>query len=102
MQSYLDSAIKQFKYYKQLGDKCFDVLTFDELIWQYNPQSNSISITVGHITGNMRSRWTHIFTEDGEKEWRNRDGEFESQFSSKNNLLEAWEPCYRTIVSCGV
>jgi len=91
MQNYLDSAVKQFKYYKQLGDKCFIGLNFKELNWQFNKQSNSISVTVGHIVGNMRSRWTHIFTEDGEKEWRNRDGEFEPQFSSKNDLLEVWE-----------
>jgi len=97
MQNYIDSAIKQFKYYKQLGDKCFDILTFDELTWQYNLQSNSISITVGHIAGNTRSRWTNIFTEDGEKEWRNRDEEFEPQFSSKKELLEAWNSAWQLL-----
>jgi len=91
MQNYLDSSLKQFKYYKQLGDNCIAMLSFNELHWLYNPQSNSISITVGHIVGNMLSRWTNLFTEDGEKEWRNRDAEFEPQFSSKKELVETWE-----------
>lgn len=42
IEDYLNSAIKQFKYYKQLSDKCLSVLTFKELSWQYNQQSNSI------------------------------------------------------------
>ncbi len=97
MQNYLDSAVKQFKYYKQLGDKCFDGLNFKELNWQFNEQSNSISITAGHIVGNMLSRWTNIFTEDGEKEWRNRDAEFEPQFSSKKELIETWESAWQLL-----
>ncbi len=29
------------------------------------------------LHGNMLSRWTNFLTEDGEKEWRQRDDEFE-------------------------
>jgi len=39
--------------------------------------------------GNMLSRWTNVFTEDGQKGWRDRDGEFEPQYQSKETLLEA-------------
>ena len=39
----------------------------------------------------MLSRWTDFFTSDGEKEWRQRDLEFEDIIKTKNELLEKWE-----------
>ncbi|WP_339894747.1 DUF1572 family protein [uncultured Algibacter sp.] len=91
MESYLTSIIKQFKFYKSLGDKTFDQLSFDEMLWQSDENSNSISIIVKHIAGNMLSRWTNFLTEDGEKEWRIRDDEFISNFNSKEAVIAAWE-----------
>ncbi|MCB0399450.1 MAG: DUF1572 domain-containing protein [Winogradskyella sp.] len=90
MNSYLESSIKQFEYYKSLGDKTFDQLTFDELKNEFEEDSNSISIIVKHLVGNMLSRWTNFLTEDGEKEWRQRDEEFIDSFQSKEELLNAW------------
>ena len=91
MENYLESVVKQFEYYKSLGDKTFDQLTFEELQWQSSEDSNSISIIVKHIVGNMLSRWTHFLTEDGEKTWRQRDSEFEDTYTSKEDLIAAWE-----------
>ena len=90
MNSYLESSIKQFEYYKSLGDKTFNQLTFDELKKEFAEDSNSISIIVKHIVGNMLSRWTNFLTEDGEKKWRQRDEEFVDTFHSKEELLSAW------------
>ncbi len=88
---YLDSAKKQFQYYKQLGDKTFAQLSDEALFWQFNKDSNSIAIIVNHLSGNMLSRWTDFLSSDGEKDWRNRDEEFESQITSKQELLTKWE-----------
>ena len=63
--SYLNSAIKQFEYYKSLGDKTFSQLTQEQLFYHINEESNSIAIIVKHIVGNMLSRWTNFLTEDG-------------------------------------
>lgn len=90
MQSYLTSIIKQFEYYKSLGDKTFKDLTFDDLQKEYVKDSNSISIIVKHISGNMLSRWTNFLTEDGEKSWRQRDKEFVDTFTSKSDIIENW------------
>jgi len=89
--SYLTSVIKQFKYYKSLGDKTISQLSFEELKKEFVKDSNSITIIVKHIVGNMLSRWTNFLTEDGEKEWRKRDEEFEDSFSTKDELTLAWE-----------
>jgi len=90
MNSYLTSIEKQFEYYKSLGDKTLNQLTFDELSFKPNSYSNSIAIITKHLVGNMLSRWTNFLTEDGEKEWRHRDLEFENTFTSKKDLLLAW------------
>jgi hypothetical protein len=71
--NYLESAIKQFEYYKLLGDKTMVQLPPEKLFWQYNEESNSIATIIKHLHGNMLSRWTDFLTSDGEKEWRKRD-----------------------------
>ena len=88
--NYLESTIKQFEYYKLLGEKTFLQLTDDQLYWQYNVESNSIAIIVKHLWGNMLSRWTDFLTTDGEKEWRNRDAEFETHDNTREALLTKW------------
>ena len=42
MSSYLTSTIKQFEYYKSIGNKTFKQLTFDEMQWQSHEDANSI------------------------------------------------------------
>jgi len=88
---YLQSAKHQFEYYKKNAEKTFSRLTNEQLNWKYNEESNSIATIVKHMVGNMLSRWTDVFTTDGEKEWRMRDKEFEDEFLTKAALLEKWE-----------
>lgn len=91
MKDTVDHLIKQFEYYKTLGDKTFKQLEDPDLFWQYNEDSNSIAILVSHLKGNMLSRWTDFLTTDGEKTWRNRDSEFEGNIRSGKELLEQWD-----------
>ncbi len=88
---YLNSVKKQFEYYKMLGDKTFTQLSDDDFFWQFNEESNSVAMIVKHLHGNMLSRWTDFLTTDGEKDWRNRDEEFEGVVTTKEDVLEEWE-----------
>jgi hypothetical protein len=89
---YLQTVIRRVKYYKELGDKTFEQLNNEaDFHYQPNEESNSIAVIVQHISGNMLSRWTNFLTEDGEKEWRQRDDEFSIHSYSKQQLLEIWE-----------
>lgn len=88
--AFLESAVKRFEDYKMLGDKTFAQLSGEQLHVQPNATSNSIAIIMQHLHGNMLSRWTAFLTEDGEKEWRQRDAEFETQPLSKEALLQIW------------
>jgi hypothetical protein len=89
--TYISGIIKQFIYYKTVGDKTFEQLSFEDMNFQYNEASNSISIIVKHMAGNMLSRWTNFLTEDGEKPWREREQEFEPTYTSKEELIAAWD-----------
>ena len=90
-ENYLESIKKQFAYYKLLGEKTFSQLDDDALFWQFNSESNSIAIIINHLCGNMLSRWTDFLTSDGEKDWRNREEEFEDIIKTKEELLAKWE-----------
>ena len=88
--NYLVSIQKQFLYYKMLGEKAMNQLEPDQLFISINEDTNSIATIVKHISGNMLSRWTDFLTSDGEKEWRNRDAEFENDLQSKEEVLKVW------------
>ena len=78
-------------FYKSLGEKAIAQIEDEKLFWQYNNDSNSIANIVKHLSGNMISRWTDFLTTDGEKEWRNRDGEFENDIKTRAEVIAIWD-----------
>jgi hypothetical protein len=97
-QLFLSSVIKRFKEYKTLGEKTFAQLNDQDMHFSPNPESNSIAIIIQHMHGNMLSRWTNFLTEDGEKEWRNRDEEFHVHQLTKQQLIEKWEQGWKVVL----
>lgn len=97
--NYLASVKKYFHQQKSLGDKTIEQLNNENISWQYNENSNSIAIIVQHLWGNMLSRWTNFLTEDGEKEWRDRDSEFEPAIKTKAELKQKWEAGWQCVFS---
>ena len=61
------------------------------------PDGNSIAMIVRHIGGNLASRFTNFLTEDGEKPWRNRDGEFADGAFTRADVDEAWRAGWTTL-----
>lgn len=94
---YLTLLNKQFEQYKNLGERTFSQLSDPQLFWQYNDESNSIAIIVKHLWGNMLSRWTDFLTADGEKEWRQRDAEFENDIKSRDEMIEKWNDGWKCL-----
>ena len=88
---FLKSSLLQFRYYKELGEKTIEQVPETKLSFQINNETNSINTIVKHLSGNMVSRWTDFLNSDGEKEFRNRDDEFNDTIESKKELIEIWE-----------
>jgi len=91
MKSYLQSVIRQFEYYENLGMRTMEQLTDSELLKEPVPGVNSVSVIVKHLHGNMLSRWTDFLNTDGEKAFRDRDGEFEQTLSNRKEIYAAWQ-----------
>ncbi|MGL5275043.1 DUF1572 family protein [Myroides sp.] len=87
----------QFEYYRTLSDKTILILSQDELNHKVSDESNSIAMIMRHITGNLLSRFTNFFTEDGDKPWRNRDDEFQDGIYDKHELITNWDKAWNVL-----
>ncbi|MFC4870394.1 DUF1572 family protein [Negadavirga shengliensis] len=92
---YLDSVLNLLLHYKTMAEKAMKQVPEEKLFWQHNQDSNSIATIVKHMWGNMRSRWTDFLASDGEKEWRERDAEFDNDLKDRGEVLEKWEEGWR-------
>lgn len=88
--TFLAAAKKEFSSQKNLGEKAMAQLAPEQFFLKHLEKSNSIAIIVQHMSGNMLSRWTNFLTTDGEKEWRQRDTEFEIILDTKEQVMDAW------------
>jgi hypothetical protein len=96
-QNYLDTTKKLFHYYKSLGDKALAQLDEEKIHFRFDENSNNVATIVKHMAGNMLSRWTDFLIADGEKEWRNRETEFEDTFQSKELMVDYWEKGWKCL-----
>ncbi|MFO1054689.1 MAG: DUF1572 family protein [Planctomycetota bacterium] len=55
---------------------------------------NSIAMVLAHLAGNLRSRFTDFLHSDGEKPWRDREGEFAIRSYRKEDLLRDWQQAW--------
>jgi hypothetical protein len=88
---FLECIVYRFGALKELGEKAIAQLDDADLGRAAGDESNSVTVLVKHLHGNMMSRWTDFLTTDGEKPWRDRDGEFESDTLARSQLAELWE-----------
>jgi len=95
--TFLESSRSLFRRYKNLGEKALDQIPDEKLFWQFNEYSNSAATIVKHLSGNMMSRWTEFLSSDGEKTWRNRDGEFNNDLKSRDEMMLIWEKGWETL-----
>ena len=86
----LDTLRSSYRDQRALAERALAQLEGHDWHVRLDPESNSVAIIVRHLAGNMRSRWTDLLTSDGEKPWRDRDGEFAVTDDASEALLEAW------------
>lgn len=96
---FLLESIRAFQSMKKLADKAF-AQTDEPFFYQtIDEESNSLEVIMKHMHGNMLSRWTDFLTSDGEKEWRDRDGEFEGDHLTREELLAQWESGWQVVMT---
>jgi hypothetical protein len=90
-QEALAGAIATGESLKRLAERAIEQVADADLHKALDANTNSIAVITRHLAGNMRSRWTNFLTEDGEKSWRQRDGEFVDDNASRDELLANWQ-----------
>ena len=97
--NFIESTSKQFQYYKHLGEKAIAQLDDEEIFDEDSAWVNNVAVIVKHLHGNMMSRWTDFLDSDGEKEWRERDGEFDFDVKNREEMMKLWEEGWSKVFS---
>jgi hypothetical protein len=88
---YLADMQTQFARLRSTAERAMAQVDDHDFARVFDTESNSIAITVKHISGNLRSRCTNFLTADGEKPERDRDDEFVLHpHDTRARLLADW------------
>src|SRR5438067_9737845 len=87
---FVNDFVTECRRYRVYGEKALAQVSDEALNRVLSPDGNSIATIVRHIGGNLVSRFTDFLTADGEKPWRNRDGEFAEGPFTRAEVDDAW------------
>lgn len=83
--------LQTFRSQKSFADGALAQVTDEVFCGPRAGELDPIGVTVKHVGGNLRSRWREFLTTDGEKDDRNRDGEFELEGDDRAAIMALWE-----------
>jgi len=89
--------IDEYGRYRAMGDKAMAQVSDADLNHIPVGDGNSIAMIVRHVGGNLVSRFTDFLTSDGEKPWRNRDGEFADGPFTRADVQSTWAKGFDTV-----
>lgn len=95
----LNSIAGEYRRYRRLGELALARVEDADLHTRAGPDGNSLDVLVRHVGGNLRSRWTDFLTTDGEKTWRQRDGEFDERRATREEMLAIWTAGWDTLLA---
>jgi hypothetical protein len=90
--AWAQDVLFSFRKQKQMAEQALGQLADAEFFRAPAEGLNSVAAVVKHLAGNLKSRWADFLTADGDKPWRDRDGEFIiGPDDTRQCLLAAWE-----------
>jgi hypothetical protein len=91
MRMVIDTFAREYRRYRRIGESAIAQVDDAHLHRTHGgEEGTSLAILVRHVGGNLRSRFTDFFDEDGEKPWRHREGEFIDERLPRAELMAAW------------
>lgn len=97
---YLSDMQRQFTKLRHLAERAMAQVDDAAFMKILDADGNSIATLVKHISGNLRSRCTDFLTTDGEKPFRDRDGEFLLRAGdTRVQLLAEWAAAWDLLAS---
>lgn len=89
--------IDEYQRWRAVGEKAMSQVSDEDLNRIPVADGNSIAMIVRHVGGNLVSRFTDFLGSDGEKPWRNRDGEFSDGPFTRQEVDGAWRRGFETV-----
>jgi len=97
-EKYLEDMRKQLRGLKALADRALAQLKEEELPVEIDEESNSVTILIKHVSGNMTTLWTRPLAPAEEWPARHREQEFKSTSEdTKKALTERWEKAWSAL-----
>ena len=93
----LESAEEMFRAQKRMADSAIRQITFEQMHFEPDSESNSVAVLMKHLSNAMRSRWADFMSSDGEKPWRDRDQEFTDNYKNREQVEHDWEAGWETL-----
>jgi hypothetical protein len=89
----------EFSSLRTLAERAAAQLDEQAFFATLSADGNSVALLMKHVGGNLRSRWTDIFTTDGEKPDRFRDREFERESADTRQSIDAvWTAGWQAVL----
>ncbi|MCR9246616.1 MAG: DUF1572 domain-containing protein [bacterium] len=93
----LSSVQTEFARYRRNVELAIEQVSDADLHATLDTAANSIATLLGHLSGNLRSRFTDFLTTDGEKAWRDRDSEFVDRGLAREAMLAEWQTAWDVV-----
>jgi hypothetical protein len=93
----VESIRGEYRRYRRMTELALEQVADADLGRRPDGEGNSIAVVIGHLAGNLRSRFTDFLDTDGEKPWRERDREFEDGALDRAQLLRAWSGAWEVV-----
>jgi len=90
MRDVMASIEGEYRRYRGVGDGVLRQLSDADLLTRAGGNGNSIAILVAHMSGNFASRFSDFPNSDGEKPWRDREGEFAVRDVTRDEVMQSW------------
>jgi hypothetical protein len=88
---FVQSFVDEYERYRAIAEKAIAQVPDDEALNRIlAPNGNSIAMLMRHVGGNLASRFSDFGRADGEKPWRDRDGEFAEGPFTRADAEKEW------------
>jgi len=97
-EAFLQATVQSFMALRKQAEAALEQIDDEVFFAAPGPRNSSLAMIVKHVGGNLKSRWTDFLTTDGEKEDRNRDGEFIVS-EDRTALMKVWDEGWKALLS---
>src|SRR4051794_21425960 len=87
----------RFQDQKKMAERAVAQVSDGQLHEALDENTNSLSVIIKHMAGNLRSRFRDFLTSDGEKPDRDRDSEFVEDARGRAEVMKDWQTGWQVL-----